>query len=770
MPAHSHGAHSDLRRLRLTIGGAVQGVGFRPFVYRLATRLGLAGLAANTGDGVVVEIEGSVDAVEAFADALRDGAPAQAEIRSIVRQVLAPLGEQDFLIRESDVAPARATIMLPDLATCDACLAECFDPANRRHLYPFTNCTDCGPRYSILNDLPYDRARTTMASFPMCGACAAEYADPADRRFHAEPVACPTCGPRLSLWDKDGHPTAERGEAMAQAAVLLRAGRVVAIKGLGGFHLFADARNEEAVRRLRTRKRRPTKPFALMVPSPGAARALCFVDAEEERLLSSSAAPIVLLRRRPDAEIARSVAPRQGELGVMLPYTPLHHILMRALSFPVVATSGNFSEEPIVTDERDAVRRLSGIADAFLVHDRAIARPLEDSVTRVILGQPQAIRRARGLAPLSLALHPSVAGEGPTVLALGGHLKAAATLLRGADAVVGAHVGDLGSMEAEAIFTASSEELEALHGTRADVIACDLHPDYATTHLAERSGRRMVQVPHHLAHIVSIMAEHGLGGPLIGIAWDGTGYGPDGTVWGGEFLHVERGSWRRVAHLRTFRLPGADAAAREPRRSALGALYEALGPAAFERLELAPVSAFGEGERTVLRRMLERGLRSPWTSSAGRLFDAFAALLGLTQVASHEGEAAMRLEALADGKAGAPYPFEIAAPHDAPLILDWVPMVLAVLEDLAKEVSRQEIAGRIHASFAAMMDAVVSRVGLGDAALAGGCFQNGLLTEEAARRIEAAGARVFLARAVPPNDGGLSLGQALWARWTASRE
>lgn len=762
-------------RLRFMIRGAVQGVGFRPFIYRTATRLGVTGHVENTGEGVVVEAEGAPSLLEAFAQALANDAPVQAHVRSVVREVLQPLGSRNFVIRDSVAGRARSAVVLPDIATCDACLAEIFDPANRRHLYPFTNCTDCGPRYSILRDLPYDRARTTMAAFPMCADCAREYADPGDRRFHAEPTACPVCGPQMALWDRDGRVIAADGDAIEEAAGLLRGGGIVAIKGIGGFHLFVDARNGEAVKVLRARKRRPAKPFALMVPSLDDARQLCDVSVDEEALLASSAAPIVLTRRLSGAEVAEEVAPDQRVLGLMLPYAPLHHMLMRSLGFPVVATSGNVSDEPIVTDEHDALQRLHAIADAFLVHDRAIARPAEDSVMRVILGASQAIRRGRGLAPLSLTLDPGVVGECPSVLALGGHLKAAATLLRGTEAIVGAHAGDLGTLDAERRFAATLEDLEALHGMRADIVACDLHPDYATTRIAESLRRPIIRVQHHLAHVASAMAEHALGGPLLGVGWDGTGYGADGAIWGGEFLRVERGEWSRVAHLRPFRLPGSEVAAREPRRAALGMLHEALGAHAVERSDLTPVSAFSAAERVVLGRMLERGVQSPWTTSAGRLFDAFAALLGLVLVASHEGEAAMRLEALAaesevEGAATMSYPFDIVAPREGPLVIDWVPMLRAVLRDRAAGVARAEIAMRIHVSFAAMIAAVAARLGLGMAVLSGGCFQSQLLTELAAARIEAEGLTVFLARAVPPNDGGLSLGQALWARWTASKE
>lgn len=771
MSGHAQGAAIECIRRRFTVRGAVQGVGFRPFAYRMAKRFDLVGHVVNTGECVAIEVEGPCDRVDAFVLALAQQAPVQADIVSIEHLDLSLRGDSAFIILDSNViSPKGGVTVLPDIATCSACLDEIFDPANRRFLYPFTNCTDCGPRYSILNDLPYDRERTTMAGFAMCEACAAEYGDPGDRRFHAEPIACPTCGPQLDLWNRNGQGIATRGDALEQAAAVVEAGGILAVKGLGGFHLFADARSSPVLQRLRERKRRASKPLALMVASLDEAKKLCSINAAEEALLVSSAAPIVLLRRRFDGGVAGEVAPGQDNLGVMLSYTPLHHILMRRLGFPVVATSGNLSDEPIVTTERLALERLGSVADAFLVHDRPIARPAEDSVFRVICGAPQAIRRGRGHAPLSLPLAENFVGAGPAVLALGGHLKAAATLLGDDRAVIGPHIGDLDTLEAENVFVESLGHLEALHGIRSDVVACDLHPDYATTHIGEWMERDLVRVPHHLAHVVSVMAENNLEGPVLGIVWDGAGYGVDGTIWGGEFLTVERGSWSRSAHLRSFRLPGSAAAMREPRRAGIGVLYEALGSGIFEREDLAPVAAFSSVERDILRKLLERGVQAPWTTSAGRLFDAFASLLGLTPVASHEGEAAMRLEMLAEGQGGGSYPFEIAAPEAGPMVVDWGPLLHAILQDLSEGVAIGEIAWRIHVSFAAMISAVVEQHEPRHVVLGGGCFQNRLLTELAVERIEKTGRKVFLARQLPPNDGGLSLGQALWARWASAQE
>ncbi|EED34274.1 (NiFe) hydrogenase maturation protein HypF [Luminiphilus syltensis NOR5-1B] len=762
---------SDRVRLRFEIGGAVQGVGFRPFVFRTARHFGVTGHVANTGDGVIVEAEGAPCALEAFAQALQGSAPAPAQLRSFRCQSIALRGDSDFVIGDSTVGVQRDAVLLPDLATCRLCLEDIFDPENRRYLYPFTNCTACGPRYSILCELPYDRANTTMSGFSMCAECAREYADPQDRRFHAEPIACDTCGPQIALWDRHGDRIKVRGEALDGAAAIIRSGGIAAVKGLGGFHLLTDARNAEAVRTLRSRKRRPNKPFALMVPSLEVAEHLCFVNADEKSLLASSEAPIVLLRQRAVTGVTEDVAPGLCELGLMLPYTPLHHLLLHRLGFPIVVTSANLSGEPIVANEDEALARLGHLADVFLIHDRPIAQASEDSVMRVILEAPQAIRCGRGRAPLALPVDSLGLGNHLSVLALGGHFKTAATLLINDKATVGQHIGDLSTLAAEHTLAEAAGTLEALRGSKAAVIACDQHPDYATTRLAERMGRPVVPVQHHVAHVVSVMAEHGLSGPVLGIAWDGTGLGPDGTIWGGEFLQVRNDSWMRKAHLRPFRLPGAETAIREPRRSAVGMLYEAFGACGVvENTHLACIAAFSEPEREILCQMLERGIQSPWTSSAGRLFDAFAAILGLTPVSSHEGEAPMRLEALADASSCAPYPFDINAPQGCPLVIDWFPMVHAVLQDLAADVRNRTIAGRIHGTFAAMMLAIVESTDVGTIALTGGCFQNRLLTELAARQIEQAGRQVVLARALPPHDGGLSLGQAVWARRAAQKE
>jgi hydrogenase maturation protein HypF len=692
--------------------------------------------------------------------ALRARRPPAARIESLEVAPIAPRGERGFSIRASSRAEGLSAAILPDLATCPECLREIFDPRDRRYLYPFTNCTHCGPRYSIVQALPYDRERTTMRGFAMCPACRAEYADPAERRFHAQPNACPACGPQLTLWDEAGRALAARHDALAGAAQALRAGRIVAVKGLGGFHLWVDARNAEAVARLRARKGRAEKPFALMFSDLAAIRAACEVSEPEAQLLASPQAPIVLLPRLAGSALAAEVAPGSPELGAMLPYTPLHHLLMHELGFPVVATSGNRSEEPIATDEREALARLEGVADLFLVHDRSIARPVEDSVARVALGREMLLRRGRGYAPYPLAL-PG-AGRGGALLALGGHLKSTVSLAAAGQVVTSSHLGALDAPEGRDAHEAAARDLAALYEAAPAAVACDLHPDYASTRHAEASGLPLVRVQHHVAHVAACMAENALTGEVLGVAWDGSGYGPDGTVWGGEFLLLGGARARRVAHLRTFRLPGGERAVREPRRAALGALHEALGEKGVNEVYVR--LNFGPDEIPVLKAMLANGTQAPLTSSAGRLFDAVAALAGLRQVASYEGQAAMELEWAIDEEGALPdYSIDLPACDEEPLVLEWAPMLRAILRDLDAGVSPGKIAAAFHRALAASIAAVAARIGVRRVALSGGCFQNRHLLEWSVGRLRAAGLEPFWHRLVPTNDGGISLGQAAWA-------
>ncbi len=753
---------SDIQRLRMIVRGAVQGVGFRPFVYRLATELNLRGWVRNSSRGVVIEVEGEPAALERFRLDLERRKPPRASLQGIEAAQLDPAGHAAFEILPSDPAGEQEAFVLPDIATCPDCLREIFDPGDRRHGYPFTNCTNCGPRFTIIHALPYDRAQTTMRHFTMCPACRAEYEAPADRRFHAQPNACPVCGPRLQLWERDGGVRAEGAAALAEAAQAVRERRIVAMKGLGGFQLIVAAGSATAVGELRRRKAREEKPLACMFPSLDRVRATCEVSPQEERLLLSPEAPIVLLRRghmSQAAGIAAAVAPGNPHLGVMLPYTPLHHLLLADLGFPIVATSGNRSEEPICTDEREALERLGEIADLFLVHDRPIARHADDSIVRICAERELVLRRARGYAPLPIRLAHAV----PPVLAVGAHLKNTVALAAGRNAFVSQHIGDLQTPQAYHAFTRAIGDLGRLFDLAPGAVACDLHPDYLSTRYARESGLPCIPVQHHLAHALACMAENELAPPVLAVSWDGTGYGPDGTVWGGEFLRIAEEGFERAAHLRTFRLPGGEQAVREPRRAALGVLWEILGDELCAREDLDPVRSFSPGERRVLCAMLRKGLNSHVTSSAGRLFDAVAALLGLHQTTRFEGQAAMALEFAALEAEGITEAYDFAQlPRDdtrPAWILDWEPLVHALLADHAAHVPRRCCARKFHHALAGMIAGVARACGLERVVLSGGCFQNALLTEITVEHLRAAGFHPYWHQRVPPNDGGIALGQ-----------
>jgi hydrogenase maturation protein HypF len=753
-------------RVAVQVEGIVQGVGFRPFVYGAATARGLTGWVRNRRDGLGLEVEGPEEVVDDFVAALsREPPPAAVVERVAVTRVPAAGARGPFRILPSltDAAPRPA---LPaDLATCVACTEETASPGARRYRYPFTNCTRCGPRYTLIESLPYDRSGTTMKSFRVCRACAAEYADPGDRRFHAQPIACPACGPVLRLLTADGQEAARGDDALLGAAQALAGDEVVAVKGLGGFQLLVDATSPTAVARLRARKRRPEKPFAVMLPDLEAIAAACELTADEALALGSPAAPIVLVRRRAGgAPITDGVAPRNPYLGVMLPTTPLHRLLLEEAGRPLVCTSGNLAEEPLCVDEMEAVQRLAGVADRFLVHDRPIVRPVDDSVARAGPDGLQVLRRARGFAPLPLSL-PT---ETPLVLALGAQLKSTVALAVGDQVVVSQHLGDLHDTVGALLLERTVADLLRFLATRPTRVACDLHPDYASTRLAERLaatfGVRLERVQHHHAHVAAGMAEHGLAGPVVGLAWDGAGLGTDGTLWGGEALVVEGAGFRRVAHLRPFRLPGGEAALREPRRAAIGLLHELGGAEAVAHVpDVAPATA------RVLLGMLARGVNAPITTAMGRLFDAVAALTGVRAAPGYEGQAAMELEFAADAEEdAAPYPFPLGP--GTPALADWEPLVRALLADRARGVAAGMMAARFHAALACLAEAIAVRAALPAVVLGGGCFQNLRLTRAVHARLRARGFDVYLPRYYPPNDGAIALGQVLVAARRAEEE
>ncbi|WP_457029706.1 carbamoyltransferase HypF [Kitasatospora sp. P5_F3] len=765
-------------RRRVTVRGVVQGVGFRPFLYTMATGLGLAGHVTNTGEGVVAEVEGEPSAVGLFCDRIAAEAPPLAVVESIDHRQVPAVGAGGFTILTSRQEARNRTLVSPDMATCADCLAELADPADRRHRHPFITCTHCGPRFTIVTGLPYDRAHTTMACFPMCPDCSREYADPADRRFHAQPIACPSCGPRLRLLVAQPEPgRSPRPDSavdpVAEARRLLADGSILAVKGLGGYHLACDATDVDAVARLRHRKGRGDKPFALMARDIADVEQLVHLSPEERTLLTGRVRPIVLLRRRPGADALEAVAPRSPDLGVMLPYTPLHHLLLGLPGDPpgprlLVMTSGNLSGEPIVTDDAEALDRLASLADAWLTHDRPIQVPCDDSVVRVCEGEQLTLRRSRGYVPLPVALPLPVRAA----LAVGGDLKNTFGLAEGRRAWLSAHIGDMDDLATQQAFGSAERQLEAITGVRPELLAADRHPRYRSAQWAQRhaDGRPLLRVQHHHAHIAAAMAEHGLDGShrVIGVAFDGTGYGDDGAVWGGEFLLADYDGYHRFGHLAEVQLPGGDATVRRPYRMALAHL-RAAGIDWAE--DLACTVACPPQERRLLARQLELGLNCVPTSSMGRLFDAVSSLVGVCHLAGYEAQAAIELEAAAltaTEQTGA-YAFLLGGTGPT-LAADPAPVLAAAVADVRAGVPPGVVAARFHASVAGLVRRACrlarERYGLDTVALTGGVFANSLLSSACASTLRADGFTVLRHRQIPPNDGGLALGQLMVAART----
>jgi hydrogenase maturation protein HypF len=788
----------DLQRLQLQITGAVQGVGFRPFVYHLAQSLDLTGWICNTDQGVLIELEGATNQLQEFQNRLLTEKPTHAYLQQIIIAEIEVLGEHDFTIRPSDKflsSQPKSALILPDLATCSACLADIFDPTNRHYLYPFTNCTHCGPRFSIVRSLPYDRVNTTLQKFPLCLACQAEYDNPNDRRFHAQPNACSICGPHLELWDQFGEIITTQNAALQQSAAAVRAGQILALKGLGGFHLIVDARNNLAIKTLRDRKHRPDKPLAVMFSSIEQVQEYCQVDALAAQILQSGNAPIVLLPIHNSSSVTLSafVAPGNPYLGVILAYTPLHHLLLAELGFPIVATSGNRSGEPICIDETQAPEILAGIADIFLVHNRPIAHPVDDSILQLIGGQASLLRRARGYAPLPIALDWNLeVSNNEVILAVGSHLKNTIALHVQQDTqqqlFISQHLGNLDRVSTCNLFKSTIQELNNLYNTIPTIIVCDAHPDYYSTQFAQQlvattpanePAPRIISVQHHYAHILSCVADNQWLTPVLGVAWDGTGYGLDGTIWGGEFLWLPamllpEPGFIRVAHLQTFCLPGGEAAVKEPRRSAVGLLYECLGESAFAELNLAPLQSFLPQELVILQTILRIGLNTPRTSSMGRLFDAVSALLGLCQKVSFAGQAALQLEWAIDGYVtDAVYPYQIrqqinSLENDLPLQFDYTLMIRAILRDLSDRVPLAAIAATFHNTLVAgLVDIAIQLRNhcpeMIQIVLTGGCFQNRYLLERSINHLQKQNFIVGYHHQIPCNDGGISAGQVMAA-------
>jgi hydrogenase maturation protein HypF len=760
----------SLKSASISVRGVVQGVGFRPFVYGLAVKHNLKGWVYNTLEDVRIEVEGEAEAVEQFEQELEAKAPPLAHIEGVTIEHHPPRGYKNFEIRQSQAQEGKYQLISPDVATCQACLGELLDDEDRRYHYPFTNCTNCGPRFTIIEDMPYDRPKTTMRYFQMCPQCQAEYDNPLDRRFHAQPNACPKCGPQVELVDNQGNLVTD-SNPVAAASRLLKEGKIVAIKGLGGFLLACDATNDTVVKTLRQRKKRSSKPFAIMVTDKGEASRHCYVSPEEENLLTSPQSPIVLMRWREDSSVSREVAPNLRFLGIMLPYTPLHHILLRDTGLPLVMTSGNLSEEPIARDNDEALRRLSDIADYFLIHNRDIYSRYDDSVAIVERGASQLIRRARSYAPYPIRLQ----FKAKQVLGCGAEEKNTFCLTRDNYAFLSQHIGDMENMETMEHFDSTISLYKRLFHIKPEIIAHDLHPDYLATKYAQElgeSGIKLIPVQHHHAHIASCLADNGLESPVIGVAFDGTGMGADGNIWGGEFLIADYRNYKRVGHLEYLPLPGGDAAVKRPRRTAIGYILTLLGKNALNH-DLPVMREADDMEIEVIKRQIERRINSPLTSSMGRLFDAISALLGIRGEIDYEGQAAVELEMAAYGEdythVQESYPYRIVE-NEGIRIVRLKDLLSAVMEDLHQGIPKERISVKFHNTVARMINELCHLIAdetpmVSGVALSGGVFQNRLLLRKTVSLLESSGFQVFTHRQVPCNDGGISLGQAVIANF-----
>lgn len=725
----------------------------RPFIAQLAERYQQTGWVANTAAGLQLAIEGDPDQQQQLLTQLKQQPPAFTEILNLTISQQPLVNYQAFEIKASLSGGPKSATALPDIATCPDCQQELFDPNSRFYQYPFTSCSHCGPRYSIMTSLPYDRIRTSMAEFSLCPSCTAEYRDSTNRRFHAQTMACVQCGPSLSLVDAQGSLTATAAQALSSATQFLKAGKILAVKGIGGFQLLVDASNQVAVERLRLLKQRPHKPLALMVADISAAEALCAINTQERQALLSAAAPIVLLQRRAGTGLAEAVAPGLKILGVMLAYTPLHHLLLAAVGKPLVATSGNLQDEPLCIDNAEALSRLGGIADYFLWHNRAILRPLDDSVVRMLGGKLTVLRRARGYVPLPFRLATSL----PSTLALGGQLKNTIAFAQGQQVIVSQHLGDMENELTQQRLLDTVKDMQQFFDIQPSILACDLHRGYSNWQLANTLQAQLIPsvrinpVAHHYAHILSCMAEHGLAPPLLGIAWDGNGLGIDNTLWGGEFLRINQQGWQRYACLRSFPLPGGHLAMREPRRTALGVLY------ALDNKQQFSILPFSNQELALLSSALDKQLNCPVTSSCGRLFDAVASFLQLCQRNDYEGQAAMLLEQAAqDVNTDTCYAFSLQG--TAPVIVDWQATIEQLLRDLP-HYPAAVIARKFHNTLAEILLTIATQAGEVTIVLSGGCFQNALLVDLARSKLTQAGFNVYCHEKIPPNDGGLALGQ-----------
>ena len=761
---------SVLNAVHINVRGVVQGVGFRPFVYQLATKHNLKGWVCNTSEAVKIEIEGEAETIEQFLLDLREQAPPRAHIEDITTTNCPATNYENFEIRHSIAEEGKYQLISPDIATCQDCLREILTPNDRRYRYPFTNCTNCGPRFTIIKDIPYDRPLTTMNHFQMCPECQREYDDPLDRRFHAQPNACPRCGPTLELVDANGNPI-DGADTITTTSQLLREGKIIAIKGLGGFLLACDATNQAVIDRLRQRKKRPSKPLAIMVASIEEVKKYCYVSDEEEKLLTSPHSPIVLLRWKTMSEVSPAVAPNLKYLGVMLPYTPLHHLLLAETGLPLVMTSGNLSEEPIAKDNDEAIRRLKGITDYFLIHNRDIYARYDDSVTMVERGVTQLVRRARGYAPYPTHLP----FKSQQILGCGAEEKNTFCLTRDNHAFVSQHIGDMENLETMEHFENTISLYQKLFRIEPTIIAHDLHPEYLATkyaqELASKSDIRLVPVQHHHAHIVSGMVDNGIKTPVIGVAFDGTGFGTDGNIWGGEFLVVDYQRFTRMGHLEYLPLPGGAAAIKKPYRTTIGYLLSLLGETALKP-DLPFLKQVDSVEIDIIQKLIEKKINSPLTSSCGRLFDAVSALLSIRGTIDYEAQAAIELEMLAHDEVNETnhYPFSIVEQDDLSVV-KLQDLFSAIIYDLQSNTTRATIAAKFHNTIAQMIkelcQVISNKTSITQVVLSGGVFQNRLLLRKAVSLLEDDGFTVFTHQQVPCNDGGISLGQAVIANFNS---
>ena len=748
-------AVSTCKRSRLKISGVVQGVGLRPFIYQLAEQLALSGFVFNDGDGVIVEIEGEEVSLKRFKERLRALPPPLSRIDFIHDEEMVCVNESTFTIQHSKQSSVQ-TMVSPDMAICEACKAEMNDISNRRYHYPFINCTDCGPRYSIIESLPYDRPNTSMAPFSMCKACAQEYNDPSDRRYHAQPISCHDCGPRLSLLDLDGAVSVQDVEALNRVCSLILHGKTVAIKGLGGFHLVCDATNEEAVRQLRRDKRRPSKPFAVMFDAIENIRMAASVSKDEESLLCSKEHPIVVVNKSDANTLASSIAPGINKIGLFLAYTPLHILLLEKLGRPIVATSANLSDEPIITDERTLLKKLGSVVHAVLSYDREIVNACDDSVAMIAGGEKVLMRMARGYAPKSL---PFTREAPKKILALGANQKSSIALAFGDHMILSPHIGDLVSLDAVEYFERTLETFKRFYGFEPDVVVCDNHPGYETTKWAKQLAKKrrsveLIEVQHHYAHALACMAEYGLSEPVLAFCFDGTGYGDDGTLWGGEVLIADPQKYERVSHLRSFKLIGGEKAVKEPRRVALSLLFQCYSLDEIIAMDSPTVKSFDLSELKVLHTMYKRDLNTPKSSSVGRLFDAVASLAGIAQVLGYEGESGLLLESEAESDETSCYAYDI---HDG--VIDWEPMLKAILEMRSVKSTATKFMNTL---CQIIMDIAQKHPDL-PVVLSGGVFQNQYLVEQLAKRFKKERIRYYIQTDTPVNDGGIALGQLYYA-------